>query len=479
MAGVGLTGKIVPLNGGNFPVFEDIFGQGGLRTVQTIAERNLLVTTGSAFCKEGMLVYVRDTKCIYILNAGLASWTFLAPSPALQAQAAWAVDAAAGSDTNTGLPGAPLQTLEELTRRLCPFGRACGVSTNVTVTIAPGRYGALDLLLAQAEPFVGTFNVNCVFASVATTLTSVINTVPGVSQGRITVAAGPINVFHPRIRATNQAAITYIEGVNSATDAFVKTWYPVADNGVPVNIPNGAPVTIETVGADDVGVPGVVIERVNVRVICSTRNDLRFSLNNAEFANGVSVVGINNTPLLQGCKASTAGTTQNYRGNFRAVNCQLGDVVVNGFEQGPIAIVGCSMSAVDVMFGQVDVDASLLALADSIVRSGGHLTVTRGEFTGNLGLDSKLFTVLEGGRCVLGGLFKSGAGNAADYLFDVRSGGKAFYDTVAGISLPVGNADQNLVSGHPATYALLPRCYARADACIALSGPDATATITP
>jgi len=479
MAGVGLTGKIVPLNGGNFPVFEDIFGQGGLRTVQTIAERNLLVTTGAAFCKEGMLVFVRDTQCIYILNAGLAGWTFLAPSPALQAQPAWALDAAAGSDTNTGLPGAPLQTTEELTRRLCPFGRACAVSVNVTVTIAPGRYGALDLVLAQLEPSIVTFTINCAFAVVATTLTSVVNTVPGVTQGRITVAAGPINIFHARIRATNQAAITFLESATSATDAFVKTWYPVSDNGVPVNIPNGAPVTIETVGADDVGTPGVVLERVNVRAICSTRNDLRFFLNNAEFANGVSLVGINNTPTLQGCKASPASNTQNYRGNFRAVNCQLSNVVVSGYEQGPITLVGCSMNAADVQQGQVDVDASLLSVAASIVRAGGHLSVSRGEFIGNLGLDSKLFTVLEGGRCVVSALFKSGAGNVADYLFDVRSGGKAFYDTIAGISLPVGNADQNLISGHPATYALLPRCYARADCCLALSGPDATAAITP
>ena len=73
MSGVGLTGKTVPLNGGAFPVWEDIYGQGGLRTVPDIAGRNA-VSANPLFCKEGMQVYVQSTKLTYQLAADLATW---------------------------------------------------------------------------------------------------------------------------------------------------------------------------------------------------------------------------------------------------------------------------------------------------------------------------------------------------------------------------------------------------------------------
>ena len=72
MSGVGLTGKAVPLNGGNFPVWEDVYGQGGYRTLPTIAARNTLLAA-PLFLKAGMLVYCEDVQCIYLLSPDRAS----------------------------------------------------------------------------------------------------------------------------------------------------------------------------------------------------------------------------------------------------------------------------------------------------------------------------------------------------------------------------------------------------------------------
>src|SRR5882724_5558265 len=100
MSGVGITGKIVPLNAGAFPVFEDINGQGGLRTVADITARNA-VSANALFCKEGMLVYVQSTQCIYELAADLTTWGFYDANPALAGQATWFVDSS-GNDNNDG-----------------------------------------------------------------------------------------------------------------------------------------------------------------------------------------------------------------------------------------------------------------------------------------------------------------------------------------------------------------------------------------
>ncbi len=55
MSGVQITGKIVPLNGGSFPTFEDINGEGGWRVVTSLADRDDIFE----LCrKEGMEVYV-------------------------------------------------------------------------------------------------------------------------------------------------------------------------------------------------------------------------------------------------------------------------------------------------------------------------------------------------------------------------------------------------------------------------------------
>ncbi len=73
MSGVGITGKIKPKDGGSFPVFEDIDGQGGYRTVADIAARDAIPADYRSIL---MAVALQDTGLTYQLVGGItnADW---------------------------------------------------------------------------------------------------------------------------------------------------------------------------------------------------------------------------------------------------------------------------------------------------------------------------------------------------------------------------------------------------------------------
>jgi len=71
MSGVGITGQITPLNGGAFPVFEDIDGKGGFRVVANNTARDAIITLDR---KEGMLVYSVASALFYKLASNLTTW---------------------------------------------------------------------------------------------------------------------------------------------------------------------------------------------------------------------------------------------------------------------------------------------------------------------------------------------------------------------------------------------------------------------
>lgn len=74
MSGVEITGLIEPLNGGSFPVFEDINGKGGARSVADITARNAIA---SNFRKLGMQVTTQSDSVTWELIGGIldANWT--------------------------------------------------------------------------------------------------------------------------------------------------------------------------------------------------------------------------------------------------------------------------------------------------------------------------------------------------------------------------------------------------------------------
>lgn len=73
MSGVGITGLIEPLNGGSFPVFEDINGLGGYRVVADTPARDAIPANSR---KLDMLVTTQDSGLRYRLVGGLlnANW---------------------------------------------------------------------------------------------------------------------------------------------------------------------------------------------------------------------------------------------------------------------------------------------------------------------------------------------------------------------------------------------------------------------
>jgi hypothetical protein len=141
MSGVGITGLIQPLNGGAFPVFEDINGLGGYRVVADITARNAIPNNSRKWM---MLVGVQSTSCIYQLEADLTTWTLISSSQTvLGRQATWWVDFVTGNDDNDGITQATsLKTVEELSRRLCPGFRQITIFQNTTVKVGYGAVGS-------------------------------------------------------------------------------------------------------------------------------------------------------------------------------------------------------------------------------------------------------------------------------------------------------------------------------------------------
>lgn len=186
----------------------------------------------------GQLAYVSTTQCLYMLAPNLTTWNFYAPSPALNAQTAWFVDAALGSDNNSGAAagaGNALATVEELSRRLCPGGQkmtfAVG-NTAPTITLASGSYGELALNIGW-PPGTTLFGsvltiVGNITQSAAITLATVVAENPGTNtSAEITTASGAFVDRGLLVQLTGAQAgsYAYSAGLNGpATDTFTGGW---------------------------------------------------------------------------------------------------------------------------------------------------------------------------------------------------------------------------------------------------------------
>lgn len=311
MAGVGITGKIKPLNSGNFPVFEDINGQGGLRTVATIAERDTLLTNAALFGKPGMLVFVTAVQCYYELSPDLAAWIFYAPSPALASQADWYVDPATGNDNNTGLVGSPLATVHELQRRICPYGGQTLLTRDVTVHLATATYLGVEISVGSADEVQRTLTIECaVTSSAPITLSAVTQPLASTkTRGQLTTLSGTF-VAGERVRltsGTHVGAIAYSTGLNAnAQDTFaslfVQPTFAAFHNPAPAA--SGDTCVIDTLT--------VIIRRlqvtagVNSRIVVKDAQLIRAAVSGVA-EGGVSADAGGNV-LFSGCNAvSTAG----------------------------------------------------------------------------------------------------------------------------------------------------------------------------
>ncbi len=239
---------------------------------------------------------------------------------------AWFIDAAGGNDANDGLSsGSALRTTEELAQRLCPGGQQLVVRQNTTVTLAAGTYGALELNLIAPVGASVSFTINGAFTSSAPiTLATVVDTVALASapvRGRITTASGTF-VDKKRIRATSgpsAGAITFCTGLNSATDAWVKTWF-LESTLQQVNIAPGTTVVVDTLG--------VTISRLLVRTGRGTvtGTGLTFVMSNVILPTGCKIDNpLNGSQIwdFSQCEIGDGVTAAKISGNIQFRNCRF------------------------------------------------------------------------------------------------------------------------------------------------------------
>lgn len=257
MSGVAISGKILPLNGGAFPVFEDINGEGGFRSVATIAERNA-VSANPLFCKEGMLVYVKSLQVIYELAPDLTTWLFYDASPNLSSQLTWYVSTT-GDDNNDGTIGAPLASLAELTNRLNPRGKILYLTANMTVNVsAPAgvfpTWPRLALNVASNPLALATVLLSVVFnvtQSAAMTLTNAIaSDATTFTRGELVASSGAF-VNQERVKfltGTCAGAIVYSCGIVGANPLHTFIYPPLVPTVAWLQLGDAQPLLIPAIG---------------------------------------------------------------------------------------------------------------------------------------------------------------------------------------------------------------------------------------
>lgn len=432
----------------------------------------------------GMLAYVTTTKCLYMLAANGTTWQFFAPSPELAAQTAWAIDAGAGSDSNSGAPGSPLASTEELGRRLCPGGAVWNMTASVAIAIAAGSYGALQLNYQVQEPTTGiTLSITTAVTSTADTLTSVVNTTAG-TQGRITLASGAALTARMRIRSTsgaNVGAITYGEGpLNAANDTFVKTWFPnTAGALASVNIANGTTVALD--------VRQTSIARCILHPIAKSSAQLTTTISDAIFPNGIELLNPQGSSIaiLFGCLIQ--GGRSN--GNIRLVNCQFTGAPqftnLEGGARGAPVLAGCCFSQASLFIGGTLVvlntacafDASTISLSGPGSQLSASGTANLQEWCNGAGLTAITLGTSGVGMCpgvsfVWNGGAIASFGTAYAVGYALESGTCAVVNQMANVQ--IASTINVVMSGNNRTYAQLPGDYQRAN-CFWSLAQDTTA----
>jgi len=261
----------------------------------------------------------------------------------------WFVNAATGNDsydgqsaTNVGgTTHGPWASIEKANAVISPNGARLRLQQATTVHVATGAYGGLKLYPDQTSsgfPFL----VDCATTSAGPwTLATVVNTNPaGPTRGRIT-AAGATFTNRRKLRCvtgSHPGAVTYINGVTSATDCFVQHWYDPSTDST-VDLAPGDTIVQDTIG---VSFNAMFCQKLGPDPGAGSC----YTLKNANVARGASLPGIfggglTNTitrgPLLQECEIGAAI----WNGVFSFIGCRA----PTGFSlcNGVIAMAGCAM----------------------------------------------------------------------------------------------------------------------------------------
>lgn len=333
---------------------------------------------------EGLILFVRSLKVFQSLRADLTTWDTIDSSFELNAQNAWYVSQSTGSDSNTGLLGQPLATLEELQARINGGGRDWRPTQDTAVHLLDGTFGSFT---PKISPLIsGVFIIDikgsgaaAITQSAPATLISVTDTVlasVGGVRGAIQASAG---IFSDkcRIRATSgvaSGAITYCTGLNGGADkAFVKQWWLESSyNSLTpaVAVPTGTTCVVEvlnvTIQRLQISLPGHRL----VGVVRVSDVNLPYGM---EFVNQVS--GSTNVYISRCKVGNTSGVNvTRFSGNMQARGCQLvgapGSIIGALLTGGTLVLWGCVIEADFESIANVQIPSD-----GACCFNGGHLHV--------------------------------------------------------------------------------------------------------
>lgn len=408
------------------------------------------------------------------------------PDPGLVAN--WYLDASIVIPANQqdGLtPATAYKTSAQLCQRLCPGGAEYYPSPTipkVTIHVAPGSYGGLDLR-GVGDPSLGAFaqyvQVDCAYTSSdPIVLTAVVNTVDGVTRGQVSSAATPFpNRRRLRVvSGTATGAKAYTCGQNaSANNFFVSRWWNY-DTATSPNVPPGSEVIVDTLT--------VSFSRVRIHWTGPSYFELRNAIVHNEctlFGNGVA-----GTVDMIGCdlRADSNGGFANYVVQNAIVDSCAFLSGEFGFGAGFPYLYACEI----VQGAKISTyTGAWMSVQTGCIFDGGTLAVWGSgslvQFSKAIefenGVASAAIDVRGGGIMSFGGL---AWGLSAPYATGINLNSMAFAYTnaLANVQTPGIPATTQLnMTGHALTYAQIPRSYDRAGCVFALSpDPAAVATTT-
>lgn len=148
---VRFTGFIAPTDSTDtYPVFKPIYGLGGLRTVDTLSDRDNITSERR---EEGMFVYVKEDKNYYSINSGLTNsdWVNLNLTNGGTSYGSQISVTASTPDNYVGVPSVPIVSYSADTIYLTQF---TDTNSTTAVTLNINAVGALDLVKGTEDGLV-------------------------------------------------------------------------------------------------------------------------------------------------------------------------------------------------------------------------------------------------------------------------------------------------------------------------------------
>ncbi len=211
MSGVGITGLIKPLNSGAFPVWEDIDGLGGFRTVADITARNAIYANER---KLGMQVKTQSDGNTWTLVGGILDANWQLEQGQAPFQARYYVNPGFTGGIKTGSSSNPFTTIAAAMAYAVSLGIVnyqIRIPFGVTVTenvVFPPTGGLVEIIgegfssTSVGSRITGSITMNCTSGGLRSKLTNLIIT------GNITGNANVGFIFYQATAVRQNGSIT-------------------------------------------------------------------------------------------------------------------------------------------------------------------------------------------------------------------------------------------------------------------------------